>query len=140
MVEPWTLTEAQDIYDAVCAYLVARTEGRAGRGGRLGEEFFCQYRSETGPCAVGLLIADSEWADGVVPGEVSGTVLDLLGEERMLRPEARERLRRHQQLLVDLQSAHDDPGSWWSGRLSEDGRRELRRVAVHHRLEVRWSE
>lgn len=131
--KPWELREAQEIFSGVVGYLRSRTEGRAGRGDAGGLSFFCQYMSDSGPCAVGWLLQPEDWAEGHDPRETNGSVHGLYCA---LRPEAWGRLSPHISMLSDLQTTHDDERSWVDGRLSEAGERRLRRIAQRYRLEM----
>lgn len=50
----------QEIFDKAVSVIAARNYTRAGRVGRFGVSFRCQYRSPVGPCAIGSLLNDNE--------------------------------------------------------------------------------
>ena len=93
-----TMTK-QEIYDKVCKHL-AKQKTRAG------DDISCQYRDDAGKkCAVGCLIPYHVWkkevdANGLNAGS---DVSDLCAGSGW----AKRNLGRHEELLMELQGAHD---------------------------------
>lgn len=88
----------QEIFDTVVTFLVKQ--------GKRAVELGCMYRTEDGlKCAVGCLIPDELYKDEMEkPGVVS--LLNSFPELDFLKP--------HVDLLVSLQSAHDNGDNWAS--------------------------
>jgi hypothetical protein len=113
--------EAQEIFDTVATHLLK--QGR--RSTYQGSDLMCAYRGVDGTkCAVGVLISD-ELYDGTMEGH---TIYCLVDSPAWGLPEW---MRANQNLLTDLQNAHDITGNW---RASVVMRRALDKVAADNNL------
>jgi hypothetical protein len=92
--------EAQDLFDQVVSHL--RQQGKRSQA-VLGIGLIrCLYRHPDGlKCAVGCLIPDANYEDTMEKQDLH-QVLEMLPKE------LRERLLRHEAMLLDLQHLHDD--------------------------------
>jgi hypothetical protein len=114
--------EAQEIFDTVAKHLF--TQGRQAL--KQGSESSCAYRGEGGTkCAVGVLIPDQLYLKSMEGTAIHGLLDKLIG---VALPEW---MTDKQELLSNLQSAHDTSFNWENGAKM---RRALNRVAAESSL------
>lgn len=122
---PAVITE-QTVFDRVCEHLIA--QGRPAAG----ERHSCAYRGNDGSaCAVGCLIPDDRYDEGMEGAGVGYTVLRRVPELTPVR-----------HLLAELQRVHDSTALWngksaFTGHLGFDVpllKGALRDVAERRRL------
>ena len=109
----------QEAFDKIVARLIDGT-GRAddGEGG-------CMYRAPNGlSCAVGCLIPDDEYDEGIEGEYVHA--LDYLGCLDGLNVE----------MLEDAQDVHDYCRNWTGTKLNDKGIQELKRIAADYNLKM----
>lgn len=101
--------EAQTIFDTVCTHLYAQKKPAFVFEG-VNNRPVCAYRGDNGTsCAVGCLIPDEEYYDGMEGSGVTTLFNGSLSAERLhhsKRP-VMTALSKHVSLLSDLQDAHD---------------------------------
>jgi hypothetical protein len=115
---------AQAIFDEVVCHL--RTQGKPSvdESGLFGRLRGCDGRK----CPVGFYILDKEYGDWM---EGAG-VEDLLGQDLPVR--IRLLLTRHQDLLTDLQVAHDSAINESDDQLNQYWETKFGKIAVKHNL------
>jgi len=111
-----SIASEQEVFDYVIGHLVS--QGKQSLQTEGWEP--CAYRGENGTkCAVGALIPDEVYNDGMEGNPVDGLI------ERFPRECLITGIIKHANLLIDLQKLHDDQSVW-----KDNGRFKDRVVAI----------